>query len=121
METEKSIKIDQYPVLERHQLNDVNKFVIFRSYPKEGVKYVDILGKEVCFYGSNDEFIWQISPDIGKTNLLNMIFDKADTSDWGFVSIEEKDGSFFALRGDGDTFEIDMETGKAKFAYWQRN
>lgn len=115
------IMIDQFPIRERLALDDGHEIILFNSYPSSAVKHEQIWTREVCLFSRNREFVWQISPENGVFNTTKGYFDRESNSGFDFLHIYIEKNKCLAMRFNGDTFAIDMETGEAKFEYWQRN
>ena len=114
------IDIKKYPLKEKIRIDDGKSLVLYSSYPTFEVEYKEISGKEIFLLDNNKNIIWQISPELGRTDGKTWKFDKNLPSYSYFLEITIEDGFYMATRFNGDVFKIDMETGNATFAYWKK-
>ena len=78
-----------------------------------------IAGREV-FLIDHRGVVWQIDPEPGTTGSRAHEFDRTIGTIEPFVNVYEARGTFYASRFNGDTFAIDMDTGRATYVGWAR-
>ncbi|WP_395327270.1 hypothetical protein WBP06_10575 [Novosphingobium sp. BL-8H] len=114
------MKISDYEISETHRLPNGRSLILFASHPKDGVVCEDILGKEICLFDDNRCLLWKIDPEPGSTVGHDRTFDRSSTVVFDFVHISHEGGLYFAEKYNGDVFEMDIDNGSAKFAFWKK-
>ncbi|MEG8058623.1 hypothetical protein QP150_19895 [Sphingomonas sp. 22L2VL55-3] len=101
-------------------LDDGGQLVVFLSDNANDPTVSAIVGREVFRCGVRGAPMWQIAAEAGTTDSRTHPFDHATVTSEPFVSVFEADGNYYASRWNGDTFVIDMSSGKASYSGWAR-
>jgi hypothetical protein len=110
-----------YPLREKVEFSNGKSLRLYKAYPTGNVVFKEILGRQAFMFDSMDRLLWQIDPEKGQFDLTKALFDTKVDCEFDFLLLTAVGKDFHIMRVNGDTFELDMETGKAKFIYWQRN
>lgn len=101
-------------------LDDGGQLVVFLSDNANDPTVSAIVGREVFRCDVRGAPMWQIAAEAGTTDSRTHPFDHATVTSEPFVSVFEADGNYYASRWNGDTFVIDMSSGKASYSGWAR-
>lgn len=109
-----------YPVNMILPVPGMGRLILFEAYPVKDVIYREIWGREVFLFDEGNRPVWQIDPEPGATDDSHRNFDATRPATETFSAISSTDRRFYASRIGGDTFVIDMETGRASYSGWAR-
>ncbi|WP_134095325.1 hypothetical protein [Novosphingobium sp. PhB55] len=115
------IGTNDYPVAERHQIDNSRMLILFRSHLEDGSIESEILGKEICLFDVDGRFLWKINPAPGSTVGYDRVYNPNSTELFDFVHLFCNDGNYFAERYNGDVFEIDLKDGTANYVFWKKS
>lgn len=115
-----SVETGSYTVNLRLPVNDLGQLIVFESYASPGAVHGAISGREVFLFDQNGTPIWQINPETGTTENRAHDFDRSITTAEPFVNVWEAYGKYYASRINGDSFCLDLESGRATYSGWAR-
>lgn len=115
------IGTNDYPVAERHQIENGRMLILFRSHLEDGSINTEIFGKEICLFDDRGQLLWIINYTPGSTVGYDRVFDPSSTEIFDFVHLYCDNGSYFAEKYNGDVFEIDLNNGTANFVFWKKS
>ncbi len=117
------MQLSKYEVISSISLSEGRKLVLFNPFVDHIID-PEMSGRELFLLDKNDEIIWNV--DVRRDGENQGIDGRPKdqfglVGDDGFINLFQKDGKFILRSYRDMIFEVDIETGKAKFLYWTRS